>query len=698
MGNKKSHIYNLESDKEKDFPNQSRVYYNSNFGDYLDFEKKTEGKTLISSVEESCQKYANKICLGYRKPSLNQNKEVEFSPEYIYITFKDMWSFATILSKQIEKLNLAPSAKFIKEDGYDEEPGDFKVIGFFARNCIEWIVMDLACQLDSVSSATLYSTLGDDAFLHVNKQTKLSTICISPENINVLIKYQEKFKFKGLQNVIIFDYSQYNNEVENTKIEKFMDNYGIKVYYFTKLIQTPEKELENIKTTISNPETVLTICYTSGTTNLPKGVKLSQKNFGTLYKILEDADIEVYEADTHFSYLPLAHALERSVSSCALLNGISISFISGEPKKFLAQDIKIAKPSFLLAVPRVLSLFQTMIFENFNKLPTLKRLFVERAFETKRANFLNNGDFTHWFYDKYIFNNVRENFGGKIRILITGSAPLPREVATNIKIFFSIPVIEGYGLTETTIGITITSHLDSNNYNCGGITRFSNLKLEDVPELNYNSRTLDANGNPAPTGEICLKGTTMTSGYFRDKNKTEEAIDKDGWFHTGDIGRLMYEDKGIKIIDRKKEIFKLAQGEYIAPSKLEGAFGVSPYVEQICIHGDPYHTFFVSIIYPNKKRLRSFLASKEMMSENDSLDEVDKHFKSSILQDEMRNEFNKITKEKNFNGLEKVSKMILVSEMFTQQNGLLTDTMKMKRKCFELKFKNEIDEAYQVNK
>ena len=160
----------------------------------------------------------------------------------------------------------------------------------------------------------------------------------------------------------------------------------------------------------------------------------------------------------------------------------------------------------------------------------------------------------------------------------------------------------------------------------------------------------------------------------------------------------MFEDKGIKIIDRVKEIFKLAQGEYIAPSKLEGAYSLSPYVEQICIHGDSEHTFVVAIIYPSRLRLKQFLDEKGLLTREDKLDRVDEFFEKDVLQDEMRASFNKIAKEKNFNSLERISKMIICKEMFTQDNGLLTESMKMKRKSFQTKFAKEIDNIYNKEK
>jgi len=236
--------------------------------------------------------------------------------------------------------------------------------------------------------------------------------------------------------------------------------------------------------------------------------------------------------------------------------------------------------------------------------------------------------------------------------------------------------------------------LDTRNLSCGGVLRSNLLKLVDVPELNYHSLTTDSQGRHSPTGEICLKGLNITSGYFRDKKNTSQTIDKDGWLHTGDVGRIIPDDQGLKIIDRVKEIFKLAQGEYIAPAKLEGSYAFNPYVEQICIYGDSTTTFIIAIIFPSRLKVKAFLESKGLMKEEDKLEDVDNFFENDVLQDEIKNSFNKIAKEMNFNSLEKITKIIIHNEMFSLQNGLLTDTMKLKRRSFATYFAKKIDKIY----
>ncbi len=693
-GSREYTVYNNRTDKESNLKSQSGPFGNVKYPDFDKFVKEHSKDTLVEAIRQAFHKYPNNTCIGFREAFLNDKKEVDFKDTHTTYTYKEMWNMAETMSKQLEKLKLAPLTTYDKEDNYDAEEGEYKVLGFFAKNCTEWLAMDIACQLDNITSATFYSTLGEEAFEFVFNQTRLETICITPENINVIIKYYEKYRFKSLKNIILLDLTLWQTQEDNKKLEEKMREFNINVYYFTKLIAVKPDELKDVKITPGGPESLLTLCYTSGTTSLPKGVKVTQNNFGSQLQTMEDVDFSLQQDDVHFSYLPLAHIMERSVVHYLFCYGSSIYFISGEPKKYLSAELAMVKPTFMFAVPRVLALFKTLIMDTFAKLTGFKKSMADRGLATKEANFDSSGYFTHWFYDAFVFNKVREKFGGRIKVFIVGSAPLPTDLAKMIKILFSVPIIEAYGMTETTGGLVASNYLDSRNFNCGGCLRTCNFKLVDVPEMNYHSLTTDTEGKHSPTGEICVKGLNITKGYFRDKKITASTIDEEGWLHTGDVGRVIHIDQGLKIIDRVKEIFKLAQGEYIAPSKLEGSYALSPYVEQICIHGDSTHTFIIAIIFPSRLKLKLFLVGKGLLKDNDPLEAVDEFLEKEVVQDEMRNAFSKIAKEKNFNSLEKISKMILAREMFTQQNGLLTDTMKMKRKSFANTFAKEIDQAY----
>ena len=454
---------------------------------------------------------------------------------------------------------------------------------------------------------------------------------------------------------------------------------------------------------ISKPNTILTLCYTSGTTGVPKGVKLSQSNFIAQMENFRDAGLDLNPKDCLLIYLPLAHVMERIETFGVFLGGCKAGLLSGDPRTSLSEDIEILKPTVLLAVPRILQLFRQKILDNIDKIPAsqkCKKNLVNRAIRSKREAFRQNKKLNSFFYDKLVFSKIKEKFGGRIKIIASGSAPLSHEIANDIKIFFGVPIIEGYGLTEVCGAATATHISDLSNDSAGGPIKTCKIKLEDVPEMKYNSQT-ELNGEPSPSGEICIKGPILFKGYFRNEKATKEAIDKDGWFHSGDIGRILPFTKGLKIIDRKKEIFKLSQGEYIAPSKLEGAYGKSKFIQSIFVYGNSLKTYVIAVIVPNKESVFEFLKSKGVIEDtkNNFGEITNKDYEYFLKNEELvkiiKADLETIAKENNFNSLEKITKFVLTEKEFLISNGCYTPTLKLVRNVIAKMFEVEIEAIYQ---
>ena len=605
-------------------------------------------------------------------------RESQMDEKHTYLTFGEVSSYADLVAKNMRDLNLAP----LKDNG---EEGKLSCIGIFARNCAEWYITDVACQRDSVTSVTFYSTLGEGSFEHIFQQTQCSTLYISSDCIDNFIKYFNKYQFPSLKTVIMFDLTLYSND---TMINKLKELKAFDVLSFKNdlLKDTGSKTVLKKAT----PESLFTICYTSGTKNLPKGAKLTQNNFFAGQFTLTESGVTINSETVHLSYLPLAHIMERLALHIMSGNGALSCFIGGDVKSYLAKDTLLTRPTLLVAVPRVLTMFQQSITKAFSELTGCKRALVDKAITEKRNNYNRDGCLSHGLYDKIVFKKIREKFGGRIEAFITGSAPLSTEISNDIKILFSAPIIEGYGMTESTGLVSITSKYDTTNNCAGGTLRISKFKLTDRNEINYNSKT-NLNGEPSPTGEICIKGLNVFKGYFLDKKNTEEVFDSDGWLRTGDIGRILPNNKGLKIIDRVKEIFKLSQGEYIAPSKLENAYLKSKYIVQICIHGNPLHSYLIAIIVPSKPEIEKFLKESGIAKEGDN---IESHFDNKQLTDEIIKDFDLIAKVNNFNSLEKVVKIIISKVEFNIMNDMVTPTMKLVRKKIEKYFEEEIKACY----
>lgn len=252
-----------------------------------------------------------------------------------------------------------------------------------------------------------------------------------------------------------------------------------------------------------------------------------------------------------------------------------------------------------------------------------------------------NGDTTNAIYDKLVFNKFRESLGGRVRFMVTGSAPLAKEIVNFMKIAMCCPFYEGYGQTESAAGICLTKSEDSEAGHVGGPIPCGMIKLVDIPDMNYY-----ATDEPNPRGEVCLKGDQVFAGYFKQHDKTKEAIDSDGWLHTGDIGAIL-PNGALKIIDRKKNLFKLQQGEYIAPDKLEQGYGLIDLIKQVFVYGDSLQSYLVSIIVPEEVNVRKWAHSQEIEIEDFAEFIQSKEFKA-----EMDKRIAEIAKENKFNSLE----------------------------------------------
>lgn len=267
--------------------------------------------------------------------------------------------------------------------------------------------------------------------------------------------------------------------------------------------------------------------------------------------------------------------------------------------------------------------------------------------------------------------------------MVTGSAPIDLAVLNFLKVCFCCPIMEGYGLTETCGASSITAANDPVAGHVGGPIECVKFRLRDVPEMNYLSTD-----KPYPRGEIQMSGCNVTKGYYKREDKTKEAYDTDGWFCSGDVG-LIYPNGAVKIIDRAKNIFKLSQGEYIAPEKLENVYVQSSLVAQICIYGDSLRNNVVAICAVEEPEV------KKWGRENGKGEDVAALCKTQELKDAIKKELFALAAANKFSGLEKPYGIWATAEPFSVENNLLTPTFKLKRNIVKDYYKAEIEQMYQ---
>lgn len=437
-------------------------------------------------------------------------------------------------------------------------------VGIFMKNCEEWIVTDLACSSANITSIPLYETLGQDQAQYIINQTELGVIVCTESYVNDLIAHQKEGKVSSLKNIVLV----------NGNVEKYFDQakeVGIEILDYESLM---EKPAPNVDVRAPSEDSLFTICYTSGTTGNPKGVMITHKNMLMSMAASQKHGFQFFNTDVLISYLPMAHMMERLCVNGLMEVGGQIGIYNGDVLK-IREDMGLLRPTLFASVPRLFNRLYQAINARFTEASRVKQSLISRALAAKIYYHDTQGAVTHRMWDRLIFKNSKAALGGRVRFMVTGSAPISTDVLKFLKICFCCPIVEGYGQTENCACAFLTVPQDGDLGHVGGPMPCLEFMLEEIPEMNYLSTDKDEEGREAPRGEICVRGTNVFQGYYKNPEETAAAFDAEGWLHSGDIGVRMASNGALKIIDRKKNLFKLAQGEYIAVEKCESICSMS---------------------------------------------------------------------------------------------------------------------------
>ena len=615
--------------------------------------------------------------MGYRKKI---NKD-ELEQKYTWITYEEANKMILNFSRGLNVLNLCP-----KVDIENEEP--LRLLGIYSKNRPEWLLSYFGAVRDSITIVTVYDTLGDVALEYIFNQTKLSSIVLEAKVLEKFYNLAKNEKTGKIKNLIVLDKNEDEKYCEELK------KLGFNIFTWEEIAKEGEEKGKDIEFHSPSPDSISTINYTSGTTGYPKGAKVAHNSIILNTDVIEMLGLYLdIETDSYLSFLPLAHIMETLIMAVLVSRGIPIGFYNGDAKK-LIEDAQILHPTCMCGVPRIAQRIYDAINSNLKKMPTMIQRIFKKAIDLKINDYKEKGILTNLFWDNIIFRNVRNVLGGRLRFMLLGSAPMDGYVLNFLRCALSCEIVEGYGQTEDAAGILLTKTYDPVTGHLGGPGYSTELKLIDVPDLEYKSTDIDPDtGKWRPRGELCVRGPILFKGYLNLPEETEKSLDKDGWLHSGDVAMIIPEHgNAFRIIDRVKNMFKLQQGEYISPEKIENKLGNCKYIEQIFIYGDSLQNYLVGILVPKSKDVIEFLKKKGI--ENVSKENYKDYFEDEDLIKDILNEINDFSRHNDIKGFEIIKKVYLSKEAFTIDNNLLTTTLKIRRHVAKKHFLKEIEKMY----
>ena len=438
-------------------------------------------------------------------------------------------------------------------------------------------------------------------------------------------------------------------------------------------------------------EDLCILMYTSGTTGTPKGVMMTQGNL--------TAGVAGFHATVgfrlwhrtrwvYYNMLPLAHIYGVAVAYVFIRLGGSVAFFSGDRRELLG-EMKIVKPVVIAAVPRVYQKVYEGIMSKINSMSWFTRTIFWTAYAWRRRQLNNGGYYT---YADGVFSAIREQFGGEVGIALNGGAPIPREISEFLHVTLTHEFYDGYGMTETSAAGIRSESCDTLD-NIGLLTPFYNteMKVLSVPEMGYLST------DEPPRGELLIRGPQIClRGYYHDPAATALAFDSEGYVHTGDIVALVQPSK-VRIIDRRNNLFKLAQGEYVYGEAVEGLLLQSPYIASIFVHGDSTQPYPVAIVVPDEANIMKWAADHPELADAVAAHDMTAICKSQIVKDFILSEITRLSKSGGLKGYEFIHQIYLHEIPFDEARGLVSASLKLKRHVIKTFFAEQLAELCALN-
>ncbi|KAL6522625.1 eukaryotic long-chain fatty acid CoA synthetase (LC-FACS) [Orobanche minor] len=603
---------------------------------------------------ESVKKNSNNQMLGRRQ--IKDGK----AGGYSWLTYQQVYDATLKIGSAIRRRGVNPGDK----------------CGIYGANCPEWIMAMEACNSQAITYVPLYDTLGANAVEFIINHAEVS------------IAFAQETKLQHILTCLSNCASNLKTIVSFGKIpdkqKEAAKELGVACFSWDEFALLGDSDGDSLPP--KRKTDICTIMYTSGTTGDPKGVILTNgaiiAEVLSMDQLLGETTKAGTEEDVYFSFLPLAHIFDQIIETYCIYCGSSIGFWQGDIR-FLIEDLLVLKPTIFCGVPRVYDRIYTGIMDRISAGGSLKKSLFHIAYNYKLRN-LEKGfrqEEASPLMDKLVFDKIKLAFGGRVRLMLSGAAPLPKHVEEFLRVTCCCVLSQGYGLTESCGGcFTSIANVFPMMGSVGVPMATIEARLESVPEMGYDSLS------SIPRGEICLRGNTLFSGYHKRQDLTGDVV-VDGWFHTGDIGEWQ-PNGAMKIIDRKKNIFKLSQGEYVAVESIESTYSRCPLITSIWVYGNSFESFLVAVAVPERKGLENWAENNQEKGDFQSLCS-NLRARRYIL-----DELNATAKKHNLRGFEMLRAVHLEPIPFDIDRDLITPTFKLKRPQLLNYYKDCIDQMY----
>ncbi|ODQ80705.1 hypothetical protein BABINDRAFT_34979 [Babjeviella inositovora NRRL Y-12698] len=637
--------------------------------------------TLHDLFANAVSMYPNNDCMGKRLYS--NTIAGDYDPFYSWE------SFAAV---DLRKRNLGSGIfHILKNNQFRTEIHNVEdfVVSLYSGNRTEWLLTDLACQSYSLVNTALYDTLGAGTSHFILELTKSPIVICSKEKIQILIDIQIEKRLPHFLTIVSMDLL---TERERSTYERQAYELGLELFEISEVealgARNPVRERP------PTPDNIYTISFTSGTTGNPKGVEVHHEmavSGVTMYL----AQVDVPKGEGHeMCFLPMAHIYERGLVASFLSIGTGLGFPVVSSPLTLVEELKALKPTTLASVPRVYSKMESELKEvTVNSQNDVFRRMAKEIIGRRFESISTKGVFENDCLYSEIFTTELKKLLGleKTKFLCSGSAPISNDTVNFFKSALNIGFAEAYGLTESFGIMCMSDPFASDSGSCGLPGVSGEMRLRDVPQMGYTSK--DKGG---PRGELLLRGPQIFRRYYKNKEATDECFDKDGFFCTGDVAR--FDEQGrVYIIDRVKNFFKLAQGEYVTPEKIENKYlSSTTLVNQLYVHGDSLETYLVAVAGFDPHVMARFLHRNFdiVLNPETHLKEIERKLNELPVKSKILDVLNEEVKPAGLAGFEKIHNIFFEVEPLTVAREVYTPTFKLKRPTCRTFFREQLKGMY----